>query len=244
VFIVCSGVVSCRVGDVEVRQFSAGQSFGDMSIFCDHMYRVHEEHESILGDAGALCNLLTRSADIFGLEMGALMELSSRDLASFFVICPRLVHNVVRVGEQQLAEACDNQSDQALEARKVIAALHPLVTAGFLKGVPDNLAKSILDSVSVLDVRVVRRTESLLSQGSQGDSVFLIMSGLFSCQVNGKEVRHFGPWQIFGEVSLCAASRSWCTRAFRRAPTTTGCRRRWRRAASAPPMWCAWRTGG
>ena len=57
VFIVCSGVVSCRIGDVEVRQFSAGQSFGDMSIFCDHMYRVHEEHESILGDAGALCNL-------------------------------------------------------------------------------------------------------------------------------------------------------------------------------------------
>ena len=57
VFIVCSGAVSCRIGDTEVKQFSAGQSFGDMSIYCDHMYRVHEEHESILGNAGALCNL-------------------------------------------------------------------------------------------------------------------------------------------------------------------------------------------
>lgn len=57
VFIVCSGILSCRVGDIEVRQFAAGQSFGDMSIYCDHMYRVHEEHESILGDAGALSTM-------------------------------------------------------------------------------------------------------------------------------------------------------------------------------------------
>ena len=67
------------------------------------------------------------------------MEVSARDLSAFFVLCPRccplssdfaesrmsqnrrhrLVFNIVRVGEEQLKEACENNSDQV---RRLTAA--------------------------------------------------------------------------------------------------------------------------
>jgi len=94
---------------------------------------------------------------------------------------------------------------QALEARRLLSTLHPLMTAGFLKGVGTDEARRIIDSVAPFHSFQVKKNDSLVQQGAQGDSVFLVLSGLFSCQVNGKEVRLFGPWQIFGEVSLCAS---------------------------------------
>jgi hypothetical protein len=42
-----------------------------------------------------------------------LMELSVKDVSSLFTRCPRLVYNVVQVGEAQLDEAVANNSDQA-----------------------------------------------------------------------------------------------------------------------------------
>jgi signal-transduction protein with cAMP-binding, CBS, and nucleotidyltransferase domain len=53
-YLVCTGVVSCRVGDHEVKKLSSGHSFGDVAVYCDHIYRLHQEHASILGDAEAL----------------------------------------------------------------------------------------------------------------------------------------------------------------------------------------------
>ena len=53
-YLVCTGTVSCRVGDHEVKKLSSGHSFGDVAVYCDHIYRLHQEHASILGDADAL----------------------------------------------------------------------------------------------------------------------------------------------------------------------------------------------
>ena len=40
------------------------------------------------------------------------MELSVKDVCSFFARSPRLVYNIVQVGEAQLDEAVANNSDQ------------------------------------------------------------------------------------------------------------------------------------
>ena len=56
-FLVCSGQVSCLVDDKEVKTLSVGESFGDVAIYFDYIYRVHEEHHAILGDSGALSAL-------------------------------------------------------------------------------------------------------------------------------------------------------------------------------------------
>ncbi len=53
-YLVCTGTVSCRVGDREVKKLSSGHSFGDVAVYCDHIYRLHQELASILGDADAL----------------------------------------------------------------------------------------------------------------------------------------------------------------------------------------------
>ncbi len=44
------------------------------------------------------------------------MELSVKDVSSLFDRCPRLVYNIVQVGEAQLDEAVANNSDQASPA--------------------------------------------------------------------------------------------------------------------------------
>mmetsp|Transcript_70583 Transcript_70583/g.188387 ORF Transcript_70583/g.188387 Transcript_70583/m.188387 type:complete len:85 (-) Transcript_70583:20-274(-) len=41
-------------------------------------------------------------------------------------------------------------------------------------------------------------------QGDYGDSMYVVVEGLFSCRVQGREVQQFGPGQFFGEVGLCA----------------------------------------
>jgi hypothetical protein len=56
-FIICSGSVSCLIDDIEVKTLSVGQSFGDVAVYFDYLYRVHEEHAPILGDSGALSAL-------------------------------------------------------------------------------------------------------------------------------------------------------------------------------------------
>ena len=53
-YLVCTGVVSCRVGGQEVKTLSGGHSFGDVAIYCDHIYRLHNEHSTILGECDAL----------------------------------------------------------------------------------------------------------------------------------------------------------------------------------------------
>mmetsp|Transcript_35925 Transcript_35925/g.75140 ORF Transcript_35925/g.75140 Transcript_35925/m.75140 type:complete len:381 (-) Transcript_35925:50-1192(-) len=204
-FLVCSGKVSCHVDDTQIKTLGVGESFGDIAIYFDYIFRVYEEHASILGDPGALSSLLARTADIVGVEHGVLMELSAKDLSKYFVQCPRLVHNVVRIAEAQLAEACANGSGQALEARRVVEGLHPFVLAGFVRALPSDQVSAVLQTVTGLHRRRVCRLHTLVEQGDVGDSVFLILSGLYSCQVNGREVRQFGPWEMFGEVSLCAS---------------------------------------
>jgi signal-transduction protein with cAMP-binding, CBS, and nucleotidyltransferase domain len=56
-FIVCSGKVSCQVEGTEIRTFSAGESFGDVAIYFDYMFRVFEEHATLLGSPAALSSL-------------------------------------------------------------------------------------------------------------------------------------------------------------------------------------------
>ena len=56
-FVVCSGKVSCQVRETEVKTLSVGESFGDIAVYFDHLYRVHQEHASVLGDSGPLSAL-------------------------------------------------------------------------------------------------------------------------------------------------------------------------------------------
>jgi hypothetical protein len=56
-FVVCSGKVSCHVEETEIKRLGVGESFGDIAIYFDHIYRVYEEHASVLGDPGALSSL-------------------------------------------------------------------------------------------------------------------------------------------------------------------------------------------
>jgi hypothetical protein len=51
VFVVCSGILSCRISGKEVRQLHAGHSFGEMAIYFDIVRGLFKEHTSILGDS-------------------------------------------------------------------------------------------------------------------------------------------------------------------------------------------------
>ncbi len=53
-FIVCSGILSCKVSGKEVKRITAGQSFGEMAIYFDHINELFQEHKAILGEAGPL----------------------------------------------------------------------------------------------------------------------------------------------------------------------------------------------
>jgi CRP-like cAMP-binding protein len=53
-YVVCSGLVSCQVAGNEVKQIAAGQTFGELAIYYDHMCTVFQEHKSIIGDHGPL----------------------------------------------------------------------------------------------------------------------------------------------------------------------------------------------
>ncbi len=69
-FVVCSGKVSCCVDETEIKTFGVGESFGDIAIYFDHIFRVFEEHVSILGDSGALSSLYVSSSYV-GLYVSA-----------------------------------------------------------------------------------------------------------------------------------------------------------------------------
>jgi hypothetical protein len=53
-FIVCSGILICKVSGKEVKRISAGQSFGEMAIYFDYINELFQEHKDILGEAGPL----------------------------------------------------------------------------------------------------------------------------------------------------------------------------------------------
>ena len=53
-YIMCSGTVSCLVCGREVKQITAGNSFGDMAIFFRIVRALLQEHQDILGEAGPL----------------------------------------------------------------------------------------------------------------------------------------------------------------------------------------------
>ncbi len=53
-YVICRGTVSCQVSGKEVRQISAGNSFGDMALFFRQIMALMYEHQEILGDAGPL----------------------------------------------------------------------------------------------------------------------------------------------------------------------------------------------
>jgi hypothetical protein len=56
-FIVCSGKLKCEVNGAEVRQLSAGDSFGDVAVFAYRTWVLHREHAELLGNATALESL-------------------------------------------------------------------------------------------------------------------------------------------------------------------------------------------
>ena len=56
-FIVCSGRLKCEVNGSEVRQLSAGDSFGDVAVFAYRTWVLHREHAELLGNATALESL-------------------------------------------------------------------------------------------------------------------------------------------------------------------------------------------
>ncbi len=60
-YVICRGTVSCRVSGKEVRQISAGNSFGDMALFFRQIISLLQEHEEILGDAGPLDKMYSHS---------------------------------------------------------------------------------------------------------------------------------------------------------------------------------------
>ena len=102
---------------------------------------------------------LKRTADILALENTVLLEIFREDVAHFLKNYPRFACNFVRSTEFQMTEACANQSEQvncevaflrglhdqwkaqALDARAILNMLHPLILAGFLRGVPSAQAR-------------------------------------------------------------------------------------------------------
>ncbi len=62
-YVVCSGLVSCQVGGKEVKQIVAGQTFGELAIYYDHICSVFQEHKSIIGDSGPLEKMYARMLD-------------------------------------------------------------------------------------------------------------------------------------------------------------------------------------
>ena len=51
VFIVCSGILSCKIGDREVKRLQVGHSFGEMAVYFDIIKVLFREHKSILGES-------------------------------------------------------------------------------------------------------------------------------------------------------------------------------------------------
>ena len=52
VYIICSGNLSCQISGREVKKLTTGQSFGEMALYFECIYRFFREHEAILGEAG------------------------------------------------------------------------------------------------------------------------------------------------------------------------------------------------
>lgn len=52
--------------------------------------------------------------------------------------------------------------------------------------------------------RKVREGEQLAEQGQYGREFYVVVSGSARCEVDGREIRKFGPGSFFGELALLA----------------------------------------
>jgi len=181
-----------------------GDTFGELAIYLGYLQHVCEEHDVGCRNSEPFKPWLIHGADIVGDEPGWILEFSMDNLFRLFLHSPRLLCNVVRVGEEQLQAERAGGRAEAGAALESISGVHPLLSAGFCCGVPTEQVHRALESISPQS-RSYKSEDMVVHQGDDGDSVFVVRSGLFSCRVNGTEVRQFGPLEMFGEVSLCAS---------------------------------------
>jgi MFS family permease len=158
----------------------------------------------------AAVTLLQRSADdaVLGRVFGVLETLLLSALGLGSILAPLAIHvfgiraalistglvlPVVVVALARALVALD-RPDPATAERAALLRAHPIFRP-LAEGTLEQLARALERIDAVAGAEVIR-------QGDDGDRVYLVVSGDLAVDVDGRQAKHLGPGDVFGEIAL------------------------------------------
>ena len=87
----------------------------------------------------------------------------------------------------------------------------PALVTEVESAVERDLSKWIMRGNIKPKIRAVRQGETLVRQGEEGDTIFLLLDGVLTVEVDGEEVAEIGPGAVLGERAILEGGRRTAT---------------------------------
>jgi len=201
---IMSGSCACVLDDEEIDHLTIGRCFGEVTVveLCKRL---------LSGESFDMASKeCLRMADIRTLERCHLLKLSYLDMLPLIRRIPNLWSSLdemsrINIGKVELKRQKDRYQ-KSLELMDVEERVDALMASPCV--VSRNVDPSCLKTIAKkLQVCAIPEGDLVISQGKFGDNMYWVVSGTFSCSVDGVEIDTLTRGQCFGEMTMIKLCR-------------------------------------